>query len=305
MSLDSNALLTVDELLSSMGLTRDDIRTSCFRVYNSSSDATTATISKVGNTLNLTVTGGTNAHNTDFDLTNASYDTIGELITAIEALSKGWIIVRLSASAFTSTDLDSFGSTDALLSTNEQTLYAFNSLLLEEIINSTSTFIENYCRRKFVSQEHTEYIDGNDRNKLRIKEFPVTVLTSVQLYDYQSETVLDTLTEHTEFELYYDEGILYKGGCWTRGRKNWKVIYTAGYTTANMPEDLKQAVNQMCSLIYTMKNKQGIKSEKIGSYSISYGAASGETVMGIGIPVSVIGMIAPYKKFDMEEDNIT
>ncbi len=62
------------------------------QIRNTSSDLTRATVvvDVVDQEMRLTVVGGTNAGTDTLDLTNASYDTIGELITAIDALGGGW-----------------------------------------------------------------------------------------------------------------------------------------------------------------------------------------------------------------------
>jgi len=300
MTLDSNAIITVDDFLTSSGSSRDEFSVAALKIYNGSSDATAATVGLADNTLTLIVTGGANAGTSTFDLTNASYDTISELITGIEALSKGWIVNRQCASAQTSSDLFSFSTTSVLLQANELTLNAFNSLLIEQIINSSSSWIENFCRRKFATQTHTEYYDGNNYIHLKLDNFPVTAHTSVALWDSQEQTVLETLTDNVDYEFYNEEGTIYKGSGWAKGTKNWRVIYTAGYSSSTMPEDLKQACMQLCNLLYNKRDKAGYNSETIGMYSVSY-TSSANKLMGVGVPDSIIGMLAPYVRYDFSE----
>ena len=303
MTLKSNALITVDELLTSMGLSRDDIQIAALRIYNSSTDATAATVEIVSNTMTLTVTGGVNADTTAFDLTNASYDTIGELITAINALSKGWIVNRLCSASQTSADLYSIGSTSVLLVANELTLNAFNSSLLEELINSSSQFIASYCRRVFTNNgaqiTDTEYYDGIGEKFLILKNFPASNPTVI-LYEYSTETDIYTYEEHVEYELHSEQGMLYKYDKWTVGTKNFKVTYTYGYTTATMPSDLKKACSLLATLQYNNRSNQGIKSEKIGAYSITFGNGfeKGKYISGIPVPVEISALMIPYQRKD-------
>lgn len=65
---------------------------SVMQIRNTSSDLTRATVSVdvADQEMRLLVVGGANAGTNTFDLSNASYDTIGELITAIDALGSGW-----------------------------------------------------------------------------------------------------------------------------------------------------------------------------------------------------------------------
>ena len=291
--LKSNALLTVDELCSSINLSREDIKSACIKIYNPSAGATSATVSKSDNILNVTVIGGANAHNTNFDLTNVLYDTIGELITAIEALSKGWVINRLCSSSFNSADLYNIPATSVLLSTLELTLNGFNSLALEEIINSASAYIENYCNRKFVSTAYTEYYDGNNRSKLLLNQYPIISVTSIDRWEYLTQASIQTYTEHTDFEIYSDEGIIYKSMGWFKGHKAYKIVYTAGYATAAMPEDLKQGCKEICKLLWILKDKQGLKGDNDGVRNTNY-----DKDLGVGIPKNVLEMLERYKKCD-------
>lgn len=298
MSLNSNAIISVDELMSSFGLGRLDFKVACFSLYNSSSDATTATVTKSGNVLTLIVTGGTNAHNTSFTLTATANDTVGELITAIEALSKGWVCNRNCSSSFVTTDLYNIAATSALASTLELSLYGFNGLLFEELINSASEFIESYCSRKFVSATYTEYYNGGNTNKLLLNQYPVTTLTSVQYWDYQSQGIIESYTEHTDYELYSNDGYLYKVSGWSKGTKNYKVVYVAGYSTSTMPSDLKNACKEICKYLYNLRDKQGLSSETVDVRTLSY-----DKTLNVGIPKNILAMLDQYVRMDLGTDN--
>lgn len=302
MTLKSNALVTVDELLVSMNQNRSDLSCDFFRIYNSATDATTATVKVASNVLTLIVTGGTSAHSTTFDLTNANYDTVTELIAAIQALNKNWIVNRLTSGSELTINLDSVPATSALLVANEQTLTGFNGEYVDSIINTSSQFIENYCNRKFISQTFTEYYDGNDENKLLLDNFPVTTFTSLALWDFQTQTVLQTYTVNSDYEVYISEGIIYKPGVFNHGHKNYKVVYVAGYAIANVPDDLKTACFELAKLNYYKKDKQGIESETIGRYSVNYGTNSQTAYfMGVATPAYILSMLAPYKRLDMKD----
>lgn len=303
MSLDTNAIITVDELMGSMGLDRSNLSINMISIYNSSSDATAATVTKVGDTLNLTVVTGANAHNTDFDLANASYDTIAELIAAIEALSKGWIVNRLCQSAQASTDLWNV-SVSVLLVANEEVLTGFDTLALEEIINAVSTFAEGFCKRNFTSQAYTEYHNGHGKRRMRLNNFPVTAHTSVQSFDPYDNSVISTLTENDEYVMENTEGVIFKYSGWTKGFKNYLINYTAGYSSTTMPEDLKYAVKEMSKWLYNNRDKAGVASERIGRYAISYSTGKGgkNSIMGLDIPLHIINLLAPYKKWDYPDE---
>jgi len=71
-------------------------------LYHDGTTGTAATYAVSNSTLTLSITGG----DTDtFDLTDADYDTLGELCTAINALGNGWTATK-PADTFTNEDSD-------------------------------------------------------------------------------------------------------------------------------------------------------------------------------------------------------
>jgi len=300
MTLKANALITQDELIDSMDLNRDEIRKACFRIYNGSGDATAATITVSANTLTLVVTGGVNAHNTAFDLTDAAYDTIGELLTAIEALAKGWVVNRKCSAAFTSADLYNIPATSVLTSQEELTLEGFNGLILDNLINAASEFAEQFTRRTLVSTAHTEYPDGGEAKYMKLKNFPIISITSLHSWDPVMQATIQAWTEHTDYEAEYSSGMLYSAGGWKSNRndvKGWKIVYTAGYAAASMPEDLKEGVKQLCKYLYTIRQKQGYSSTSNGVLTTNYKKAEYK-VMGIYLPLDLVAFLIPYRKRD-------
>lgn len=75
---------------------------------------------------------------------------------------------------------------------------------------------------------------------------------------------------YDDYEVYEDEGRLYRSSCWPRGVKNLPVKYTGGYST--MPDDLKQVVLDMVEYAWDQKSSgfRGVKSYTIEEYSVTY-----------------------------------
>ena len=95
--------------------------TAAFTIYNNSGDADSATveIDTAADEIYLIVVGGASADDTAFDLAAAAYDTITELVAAINALGKGWVAVEMSGAQTAHADnasetLLSSGPTDVL-----------------------------------------------------------------------------------------------------------------------------------------------------------------------------------------------
>jgi len=303
MTLDSAyALITQDELLESLDLNREEIKVACMKMYCTASGATAVTVAKSGDTLTLVITGGARAGTDTIDLSLAANDTIGELITVIEALGDSWVINRLCPSAFASTDLYNFSAVSALNRTGEIALYGFNGVSLDNIINAMSRFAVSFCRRNFIQTSLTEYIDGHSARYLRLSQYPVDTAQaySVILYDYVTEADLETLTDHDDYEIIADKGMIYRRGGWdaSQNLKAWKVSYYYGYTTATMPEDLKQGIKELCKYIFSLRKKTGLNSEGDGIRTTSY-QRSDYKVMGIYLPLDLIAFLIPYKKMDL------
>jgi hypothetical protein len=101
----------------------------------------------------------------------------------------------------------------------------------------------------------------------------------------------------TGYELNENVGSISLPGGWPKGTKNIPATFTAGWTTANMPDDLKQAVAQMINFFYT-KHQQGttgIKSFSLSHLRIEYITEMRESGSS-SIPIEVLDVLdADYK----------
>ena len=89
------------------------VDTHAISIYNDMSDsATAATVEVTATTMVLIVTGGTNAGTTTYTFSDAASNTVGELVTAINALDKGWVAELLDESARDSATLEVLAATD-------------------------------------------------------------------------------------------------------------------------------------------------------------------------------------------------
>lgn len=93
----------------------------------------------------------------------------------------------------------------------------------------------------------------------------------------------------SDFEVYAEEGYIYNLALWTKGHQNISVDYTAGYSSSNMPEELKMAVKILVKLIYQQRQE-----ESFGLTSFSLAGIS-ETLDTIGIPVQAKRIIDSYR----------
>jgi|GEM_PF-6811100 len=112
-----------------------------------------------------------------------------------------------------------------------------NDSLLEDIIKSVSKMVEDYCNRIFIYGEYTEIFDGDGRDIIFLKGFPVREIKSIKL---DGVDITDDCKVNKELgEIYYQKGF-------SEGFQNIEVIYTCGYDASNNdylpPDDLEQAV---------------------------------------------------------------
>jgi len=272
MSLQSNALVTVEELKNFLEITDASIQTALLTIYNSSSDASAATAQITAAGITLIVTGGTNAGTST--ITFAAQDTVGKIVTAINALNKGWVANIQGISSENSSSLTIKEATGCLLVGNILTLYGANNYRLEKLINSASDFIERETGRTFKSTVYTnEEYDGNGLPSMWLKQWPVISLSSISYFDQYTQTTQQTLTENTDFYLTLESGRLDTTcGVWSRSVRNIRATYTAGYAT--IPEDLQSLCSRLVEMRLNLRGKTGFSSVRIGQYSEAYSTSN-------------------------------
>lgn len=227
-----------------------------------------------GNVLSLSYTAtsahGSGAEATTFDLTNASYDTIGELATAISAwdpVAAGSANIsaiaaggtpQSTASALLSTTVSTNATGGALLNIGDpqaNTDYA----LLVQLIDDVSAEIERATGRTFATGTLTEKYDGNGTEYLQLNSWPVDSITSVAVV---SDDGTSTTLAASEYRADLTNGGLYRLSAeaqfwpwedgpstrrrrypyWPCGFQNITVVYVAGYS--DIPDDLERVAIQ-------------------------------------------------------------
>jgi len=275
MALCAYALTTLESVKRFMGITDNDIQVPIFTLYNSSGDATDATYQVTSTGIRLIVTGGVNADDSTLLFADANKDTITELVAYINAtLGKGWVAEVVANGGQASASLTMIEATSCLLSANKKILYAPNDLLLEELINAVTDFIERYCNRRFKKTTYTDVLlDGNSTQYLFLDNYPIVIVTTIY---WHYVFVADELIDSDEYIVYANEGYVYKSGGWTKGNQNIKITYDAGYdfATDGIPAELQYIANSLVKSGFMDKGKEGITSERMGNYSVSYSADS-------------------------------
>lgn len=129
--------------------------------------------------------------------------------------------------------------------------------------------------------EYTEELyDGNGSEYLFPNHVPVTVLTTLEVYEGLDSLNAETWTEWTQGDEYTRlikaNGGLYifiDGNVFPCGVQNIRLTYTAGYTSETLPQDIYGVCKELMILKY-----KGIDKGNLGQSSTSIGMGSSATV---------------------------
>lgn len=122
-----------------------------------------------------------------------------------------------------------------------------HDVVIAELIDLVSEFIEDYCNTYFSSTAVTEKLDGG-KTYLVTTRAPIISITSIT--DRADSTVLAA----TDYDAYYESGLIFltsdfllftpeASTAWAKGRKRFTTVYQAGYTA--VPEIIKWVTYQI------------------------------------------------------------
>ena len=140
-------------------------------------------------------------------------------------------------------------------------------------IESVTEFINEYLKRSIEEQSNvTEYFDGDDLNDhINLSSYPLTDTTTF-VFQYRTGSYSNpTWNDFDEDYYQVDEEI---GQILTDsmydGRRNIKVVYSAGFAKDDIPKAIKTACLKLVAKIYNKKRSDGFKDESLGDASISW-----------------------------------
>lgn len=173
-----------------------------------------------------------------------------------------------------------------------------NDNFLIRKINAMSTLAQQYMNRDLNVQSYTENLQGNNRQYLTLRNYPLISVESVSFFD----NVLDP-SEYDIDDYCMERGMIYKETGWTAndfligiggdpvpGRKIIQVQYHAGYET--IPSDIQDAVIDLVALKWKESqygdNRFGIESESVGAVKYIYSKKD------LAIPASISSVLDRY-----------
>lgn len=165
--------------------------------------------------------------------------------------------------------------------------------IIETFINKASIWANDFTQRLLLSRTLTEYYDGEGETELLLRQYPVTALTN--LYDdplraFGAGTAIDiannvVLDGEKGIVRLWNQAVAFNDGIF-----NVKVVYTAGYALASVPESIKEAVLLYIGNLYRRQYQDqrfGVSSETIGDRTTNY--ANDE------FPAKAKALLNPYR----------
>ena len=129
---------------------------------------------------------------------------------------------------------------------------------LENFVNSVSQYMNTYTDRNLKEKTFTEYYDGDNSDTIFTKNYPIASSTaSVDIYiDTDRSYGSDTKVTSTNIVIYSDDGkIVLDGDIFTYSPQSTKIIYTAGYSAASMPEDLQLVCKKIIAKLWEERQR--------------------------------------------------
>lgn len=140
--------------------------------------------------------------------------------------------------------------------------------LLQLFLDWANQIIETYLWRTISSDNYTEIRDWDGQLFLMLKNIPVTTMTSVHINTWTISTPVRELIPATDYSVDTEEWRINFFVPLCRGFKNYKIMYTAWYST--IPADLVLASCKMASKYYNSRSSDWISSESVAWDSITF-----------------------------------
>ena len=170
--------------------------------------------------------------------------------------------------------------------------------VLDIIRKSVNQSILNYTEASFdLVGPIQEILDGNRSDQIVTREYPINSVSSVK-FGVKADGTGGTLVDASSYQV-LPEAIILQDLFTTRGRSLIAVTYIWGYD--GVPDDVKEAALLAVEAKFRRKGRKSIggissRSKKDESESIRDSASSWDKKTGL--PIEVVSMLTPYKRFE-------
>ena len=167
---------------------------------------------------------------------------------------------------------------------------------LIRIADGVSDRVESYSNRFFVSRSVTETRSGNDTNRMQLRHYPVSAVTSAK-YRFSLLDAFVVIDVPTELELDGFKGVVYlKQLSWPKGARLVEIVYTAGFGAQDdvgvgkIPGDVFYAALEYGKLAYDRWKSDMVSVSSVSAQSAGY-------AVGIpDMPKDLQGILKGYLK---------
>jgi uncharacterized phiE125 gp8 family phage protein len=138
------------------------------------------------------------------------------------------------------------------------------------LMQAVSDMFKENTGRNLVEAELTEYYTGDDTDRLYLRSYPISAVASIN-WDWDEVYGADTLLESDNYRVDSEYGFvrIFGGSVWDRGIPI-KVVYTAGYTQANMPYDLRTAALEALGVLFKRRTEGRFDTSTYSRGDVSY-----------------------------------
>lgn len=162
--------------------------------------------------------------------------------------------------------------------------------LLDLLVAEVSDLMEKRMGRTIAEATYTEYYDGTGTDTLLLKQGPLVSVTSVETVEYSdagSGVRQETLTAVDQADR-LEGGLRSEGasgvgsirlisGAFTRGRRNYKVVYVAGWEddtedpdeVTTIPQALVRVATSHAAALFNLRDLAGLAGRDVGDGSVS------------------------------------
>ena len=137
--------------------------------------------------------------------------------------------------------------------------------MLARLITAASAFIASFLSRSILSASYVEYRDGPGGYTLSLLNYPITAVSALEINGVAMALATGTVNYGYQFN---DRQIVMRGYKFSRGIRNVKVSYTAGY--AAVPLDIEQACLELVAYKYRSRDWVGQASKNVGAETVSF-----------------------------------
>ena len=150
-----------------------------------------------------------------------------------------------------------------------------DDIVLVELGEGISAFVERYCDRVFSNESYIEYHDimEHGQNELSTDQWPITNPTTMTVYSISWSNQVATETEldmDEDYWVYANAGLIKFASDRYQGLKRVKLVYEAGY--AEIPNDLQFVIMSWVARKWKEMDRFGhsSQSDAIGSSTVYF-----------------------------------